>query len=75
MTNDGGHREIDLKRYARVEKIPGDYMENSRVIDGIMLNKDVIDSKMRRRIENPRIVLLDCNLEYKKAESALQVRT
>ena len=50
-------------------------MENSRVIDGIMLNKDVIDSKMRRRIENPRIVLLDCNLEYKKAESALQVRT
>jgi len=75
VTNDGGHREIDLKRYARVEKIPGDYMENSRVIDGIMLNKDVIDSKMRRRIENPRIVLLDCNLEYKKAESALQVRT
>ena len=24
---------------------------------------------MRRRIENPRIVLLDCNLEYKKGES------
>jgi chaperonin GroEL (HSP60 family) len=22
-----------------------------------------------RRIENPRIVLLDCNLEYKKGES------
>lgn len=25
---------------------------------------------MRRRIENPRILLLDCPLEYKKAESA-----
>lgn len=24
---------------------------------------------MRRRIENPRVVLLDCNLEYKKGES------
>lgn len=24
---------------------------------------------MKRRIENPRIVLLDCNLEYKKGES------
>jgi fatty acid/phospholipid biosynthesis enzyme len=27
---------------------------------------------MRRRIENPRILLLDCPLEYKKGES--QVR-
>ena len=25
--------------------------------------------KMRRRMENPRIILLDCPLEYKKAES------
>lgn len=25
---------------------------------------------MRRKIENPRVVLLDCPLEYKKAESA-----
>ena len=24
---------------------------------------------MRRRIENPRIILLDCTLEYKKGES------
>jgi len=29
--------------------------------------------KMRRRIENPRILLLDCPLEYKKGESQLSV--
>lgn len=34
-----------------------------------MLNKDVTHPRMRRRIENPRIVLLDCPLEYKKGES------
>ena len=34
-----------------------------------MLNKDVTHAKMRRRIENPRIILLDCPLEYKKGES------
>lgn len=34
-----------------------------------MLEKDVTHSKMRRRIENPRILLLDCPLEYKKGES------
>ena len=34
-----------------------------------MLNKDVTHSSMRRRIERPRIVLLDCGLDYKQAES------
>lgn len=34
-----------------------------------MVNKDVTHSKMRRRIEKPRILLLDCNLEYTKGES------
>ena len=35
----------------------------------IVLNKDVIHPQMRRKIENPRIVLLDSTLEYKKGES------
>ena len=39
------------------------------MLKGIMLNKDVTHPKMRRYIEKPRIVLLDCNLEYKKGES------
>lgn len=66
--NDGG-REVDIKRYVRVEKVPGGEIEESCVLDGVMLNKDVTHPKMRRRIENPRIVLLDCPLEYKKGES------
>ncbi|CEJ01107.1 Putative T-complex protein 1 gamma subunit [Rhizopus microsporus] len=65
--------EVDLKRYARVEKIPGGEIEQSQVLDGIILNKDVTHPKMRRRIENPRIVLLDCPLEYKKGESQTNI--
>lgn len=86
-----GKREVDIKRYARVEKVrgvcekilrddvyscmsmrsqvPGGEMEESCVLDGVMINKDVTHPKMRRYIENPRIVLLDCPLEYKKGES------
>eukprot|EP00918_Siedleckia_nematoides_P062779 GHVU01136807.1.p1 GENE.GHVU01136807.1~~GHVU01136807.1.p1 ORF type:complete len:567 (+),score=80.30 GHVU01136807.1:211-1701(+) len=66
---ENGRREIDIKRYAKVEKIPGGTIEDSRMLKGIMINKDVTHPKMRRRIENPRIVLLDCSLEYKKGES------
>jgi len=65
--------EVDIKRYARIEKIPGDSIESSRVLDGIMLNKDITHASMRRRIENPRIVLLDCTLEYKKGESQTNI--
>lgn len=68
-----GKKEVDIKRYARVEKIPGGEIEDSRVLDGVMLNKDITHPKMRRRIENPRIILLDCTLEYKKGESQTNI--
>lgn len=32
---------VDLKRYAKVEKIPGGLLEECCVLDGVMLNKDV----------------------------------
>ncbi|KAK3797671.1 hypothetical protein RRG08_054691 [Elysia crispata] len=66
-------KEIDIKRYAKVEKIPGGLLEDSKVLKGVMVNKDVTHPKMRRRIENPRILLLDCNLEYKKGESVTNI--
>lgn len=69
----GGKNEVDIKRYARVEKVPGGEIEDSCVLDGVMLNKDITHPKMRRRIENPRIVLLDCTLEYKKGESQTNI--
>jgi chaperonin GroEL (HSP60 family) len=69
----GGKKEVDIKRYARVEKIPGGEIEDSKVLDGVMLNKDITHPKMRRRIENPRIILLDCPLEYKKGESQTNI--
>jgi T-complex protein 1 subunit gamma len=68
-----GSKEIDIKRYARVEKIPGDMLEASMVLDGVMLNKDVVMPTMKRRIVNPRILLLDSTLEYKKMESQANV--
>jgi len=70
---DGGRKEIDIKRYAKTEKIPGGDMEDCRVLKGVMINKDVVHAKMKRRIEKPRILLLDCTLEYKKGESQTQI--
>jgi T-complex protein 1 subunit gamma len=57
-----GVHTVDIKRYARVEKVPGGEIEESRVLP-----------QMRRRIHKPRIVLLDCPLEYKKGESQTNI--
>jgi len=66
---EGDNIEIDTKRYAKVEKIPGGMLEECEVLDGVMFNKDITHPDMRRSIKNPRVVLLDCPLEYKKGES------
>ena len=47
---DGDHVEIDVKRYAKVEKIPGGLLEDCTVLDGVMFNKDVTHPGMRRVI-------------------------
>ncbi|KAK8401260.1 hypothetical protein O3P69_002787 [Scylla paramamosain] len=54
-------------------QIPGGAIEESCVLDGIMINKDVTHAKMSRKVDNPRIILLDCPLEYKKDESQTSV--
>jgi len=60
---------LELKRYAKVEKLPGGTLQECVVLDGVMVNKDITHPKMRRTIRNPRVILLDSTLEYKKGES------
>jgi len=68
-----GRKEIDVKRFCKVEKINGGDLSQCEVLDGVMFNKDITHPKMRRTIKNPRVLLLDCPLEYKKGESQTNV--
>eukprot|EP00994_Dinema_validum_P005384 NODE_351_length_1834_cov_90.175910_g256_i0.p1 GENE.NODE_351_length_1834_cov_90.175910_g256_i0~~NODE_351_length_1834_cov_90.175910_g256_i0.p1 ORF type:complete len:546 (+),score=162.49 NODE_351_length_1834_cov_90.175910_g256_i0:65-1702(+) len=68
-----GKKTVDIKRYAKVEKVPGGEFSECRVITGVMINKDVVHPRMKRKIVNPRIMLLDCPLEYKKGENSINV--
>jgi T-complex protein 1 subunit gamma len=65
--------DCDIKKFAKVEKIPGGNLNDCCVLEGVMINKDLVHPQMRKKILNPRIVLLDCPLEYKKGESMLNV--
>lgn len=65
---EGANKRIDIKSDVKVEKIVGSF-EESEVIEGIIIEKDLIHSQMRRNIENPKILVIDCPLEYRKGES------
>ncbi|MCL4133874.1 UNVERIFIED_CONTAM: hypothetical protein GTU68_059063 [Idotea baltica] len=73
QSDQDGKKDIDIKKWARIEKVPGGMIEACEVLSGVMVNKDVTHPKMSRRIEKPRIILLDCPLEYKKGESQTNV--
>ncbi|RAL67951.1 hypothetical protein DID88_008675 [Monilinia fructigena] len=72
---DGTTSVIILAGEMLAQSLPHNSREISTqlVLDGVMLNKDITHPKMRRRIENPRIILLDCTLEYKKGESQTNI--
>jgi T-complex protein 1 subunit gamma len=67
VARDGSQQEVDIKRYAKVEKLPGGELEDSEVLRGVMINKDIVHPRMRRRIQNPRVMLVDSPLEYRSA--------
>jgi len=74
VINNDGTRDIDVKKFAKIEKIPGGAIEDCRVLKGVMMQKDVCaPGRMKREIRNPRILLMDSPLEYKKGESQTNV--
>lgn len=68
------HATAKGAEWLQVEKLPGGSIEDCRVLKGVMFQKDVVaPGRMRRKISAPRVLLLDCPLEYKKGENQTNV--
>ncbi|HET8794015.1 MAG TPA: thermosome subunit beta, partial [Nitrososphaeraceae archaeon] len=52
----------------KVEKKAGGSLKNTTLIQGIVLDKEVVHGGMPKRIENAKIALLKCPLEIEKTE-------
>ncbi len=52
----------------KVEKKPGGSLTDTTLIQGILLDKEVIHPGMPRRVEGSKIALLNCALEIEKTE-------
>lgn len=52
----------------KVEKKAGESMTETRLIQGVVLDKEVVHSGMPKRVEDAKIALLNCALEVEKTE-------
>ncbi|KAF3833413.1 hypothetical protein F7725_024617, partial [Dissostichus mawsoni] len=55
---DNGRKEIDIKKYAKVEKVPGGFIEDSCVLRGVMVNKDT-DIEISKEEDFARILQME----------------
>jgi len=51
-----------------VQKKPGESISDTKLIKGIVLDKEVVHPGMPKRVERAKIALLDCPLEIEKTE-------
>jgi len=52
----------------KVEKKPGESLTDTKLINGIVLDKEIVHSGMPKRVENAKIALIDTALEIEKTE-------
>ncbi len=64
---DGEKYKADIDD-VKVEKKPGESVRGTKLVQGIVLDKDIAHSGMPKRVEKAKIALLDCPLEIEKTE-------
>jgi len=64
---EGDKHKVDIDD-VKVEKKPGESIRDTKLIQGIVLDKEVSHSGMPKRVEKAKIALLDAALEIEKTE-------
>lgn len=65
--------KVDLDNI-KVEKKAGGSMRDTKLIKGIVLDKEVVHAGMPKRIEKAKIALIDSALEIEKTEMSAEIR-
>ena len=72
-TKKGDDYSVDLENI-KVEKKAGGSIDDTQIIKGIVLDKEIVHSGMPTRIEKAKIALLNSALEIEKTELSSEIR-
>ena len=70
---EGGTLRIDLDNI-KVEKKAGGSIHDTKLIEGMVLDKEVVHTGMPKRIEKAKIALINSALEIEKTEMSAEIR-
>ncbi|MFB5615658.1 MAG: thermosome subunit beta [Nitrosopumilus sp.] len=72
-TKKGDTYSVDLENI-KVEKKAGGSIDDTQIVKGIVLDKEIVHSGMPTKIENAKIALLNSALEIEKTELSAEIR-
>ncbi len=72
-TKKGETYSVDLENI-KVEKKSGGSIQDTQIVKGIVLDKEIVHSGMPTKIENSKIALLNSALEIEKTEMSSEIR-
>jgi len=72
-TKKGDQYFVDLENI-KVEKKPGGSIEDTQIVQGIVLDKEIVHSGMPTKIEKANIALINSALEIEKTEMSAEIR-
>ncbi|KAK6458092.1 uncharacterized protein RJT20DRAFT_93338 [Scheffersomyces xylosifermentans] len=66
---------LDIRQYLKIKKVYGGSIEETKVIDGLFMTKNIDSKRMSSSLKNPKIALLMFPLEYlKQKEQFISLR-
>ena len=65
---------LDINDYIKIKTIIYKDQSKCRLIDGYVLTKNVASKKMKPPLENPKILLFDCGLDFNQSFGPIQIR-
>lgn len=60
--------------YATIQKLEGGGLGDSELVEGVIIDKEVVHPGMPKRVKDAKIALLSCELETEKTETDAQIR-
>ena len=69
----GDKKSFDMDR-VNVEKKVGESTQDSEIIEGVVIDKEIVHSNMPRKIEKAKILLLSAPIESKDTETKTEVQ-
>ena len=66
-----GGDSMDILQYAKVKVIPGGSYDECAYIEGVVFDGERVNRMMKSSLNNARVLLLGCSLEYERREGVL----